>query len=264
MLVQSDLIYDVGAAYGDDSAYYLHKGYRVLAVEPNPLALAHLGRRFESEIRERRLTLVPRAVAADAGEAVFWVCDDDPNISSFDRAQAGHNGASHHEIVVQTCQYSALAREHGVPYYCKIDIEGSDADCLADVTKDTRPPFISAELLPGDRHIERLRDLGYTRFKILSQRTFRSPNRALTALKSRIPRRLSRTITKVEERFARQTNSGCPFLPYSSGPFGHFTPGNWQSADDALTLQRLVERNPDGSDWFDVHAALPEDEQVSP
>jgi FkbM family methyltransferase len=224
--VQSDLIYDIGAAYGDDSAYYLHKGYRVVAVEANPLAISQLKQRFDSETRQGRFTLVPLAIAADEREALFWVCDDDPNISSFDRSRAGHNGARHHSILVQTCRFRALVNKYGTPLFCKIDIEGSDTYCLRDLTLDTRPPFISAELCPGDHHIERLRDLGYTRFKILSQRTFLPPKRAIAALKARMPRRLSCRITNIEERFTRYHSDGAwRFLPYSSGPFGRGTCG---------------------------------------
>ena len=38
-----DLIYDVGMHNGSDTAYYLHKGFRVLAIEANPV-LAKQGR----------------------------------------------------------------------------------------------------------------------------------------------------------------------------------------------------------------------------
>jgi len=31
-----DLIYDIGLHDGDDTAYYLHKGYRVIAVDADP------------------------------------------------------------------------------------------------------------------------------------------------------------------------------------------------------------------------------------
>ena len=34
--VNSNLIYDVGLHEGQDTAYYLWKGFRVLAVEANP------------------------------------------------------------------------------------------------------------------------------------------------------------------------------------------------------------------------------------
>ena len=165
MEAQSDLIYDVGASGGDDSAYYLHKGYRVLAVEADPRSVSRLEQRFSAELQQGRFTLVPLAIADAEGEAIFWVCDDEPYRSSFNRSLAGGDRIRNHSIIVQTCRFDTLIRKYGTPYFCKIDIEGSDSRCLADLTPETRPPFVSAELLPGDRHIERLRDLGYSRFK---------------------------------------------------------------------------------------------------
>ena len=254
---RSDLIFDVGASYGDDSAYYLHKGYRVVAVEADPSAVSRLGQRFASELQQGRLTLVPLAIAGAEGEALFWVCDDQPGRSSFDRSLASYNGARHHPVVVQTCRLGTLLNKYGTPFYCKIDIEGSDCLCLADLTQETRPSFISAELLPGDRHIECLRELGYRRFKILSQRTFRPPKRTFAALKAWMPHRLRRRITNIEEHLTRhRSDKDWRFSQYSSGPFGHETCGAWETAAEALALQRLLERRPDGTDWYDVHAAL--------
>lgn len=257
MKLRPNLIYDVGASFGDDSAYYLKSGYDVLAVEANPRAVTHLNTRFEPEMRQGRLTLVPLAIAQDEGQAVYWVCDDEPDRSSFDRSLAAGIGLHHHSIEVQTCRFATLIQKFGTPFYCKIDIEGSDDLCLRDLTSTTRPPFISAELLPGDRHIERLEGLGYTRFKILSQRTFRPPNRIITAWKARMPRRVSIRITNIVTSLTRYGSDGAwRFSQYSSGPFGLGTCGRWQTADEALALQRLIERKPDGADWYDVHAAL--------
>jgi predicted RNA methylase len=45
----SDLVYDVGMNNGDDSAFYLRAGFRVVAVEANPL----LCRAAESRFRRR-------------------------------------------------------------------------------------------------------------------------------------------------------------------------------------------------------------------
>jgi FkbM family methyltransferase len=257
MTVRPDLIYDVGASFGDDSAYYLSKGFNVLAVEANPLAVAHLNRRFDSEIHQGRFTLAPVAVAESEGTASFWICDDEPERSSFDRSLAAGNGMRHHSIEVQTTRFGTLIEKFGTPSYCKIDIEGCDGLCLRDLTATTRPAFISAELLPGDRHIETLSGLGYARFKILSQRTFRPPNRIITAWQARLPSRVSRKLTNMLPALTRYGGDGTwQFSEYSSGPFGSGTCGRWLTAGEALGLQRLVERNPDGADWYDVHAAL--------
>ena len=48
--LHADLIYDLGMHVGQDTEFYLKKGFRVVAVEANPI-LAELGAsRFQSEI----------------------------------------------------------------------------------------------------------------------------------------------------------------------------------------------------------------------
>ena len=39
-MIYEDLIYDVGLHIGQDTAFYLEKGFRVVAIEANPV-LAH-------------------------------------------------------------------------------------------------------------------------------------------------------------------------------------------------------------------------------
>ena len=42
----SELVFDIGMHNGDDTAYYLSRGYRVLAVEANPSLCASARERF--------------------------------------------------------------------------------------------------------------------------------------------------------------------------------------------------------------------------
>jgi hypothetical protein len=48
-------------------------------VEANPLLIEPLRRRFEAEIGDGRYELLGVGIAAEPGEAPFWVCDDHPN-----------------------------------------------------------------------------------------------------------------------------------------------------------------------------------------
>ena len=38
--IDPNLVFDIGLNNGDDTAYYLHLGYRVIGVEANPLLVA--------------------------------------------------------------------------------------------------------------------------------------------------------------------------------------------------------------------------------
>ncbi|MFP5330481.1 MAG: hypothetical protein ACLGHC_10170, partial [Alphaproteobacteria bacterium] len=96
MPAQPDLIFDLGVCNGDDSAYYLYKDYRVVGIEANPLLIPALRRRFEREIRQGRYELLQVGIAEREGEAEFWVCDDHPEWSSFDRSIASRAATRHH------------------------------------------------------------------------------------------------------------------------------------------------------------------------
>lgn len=259
MAVRQDLIFDVGVCNGDDSAYYLHKGYRVIGVEASPVQIPHLRRRFAEAIRAGRYELVPMGIAQSEGQAQFWVCDDHAEWSSFDQSIASRSGARHHPVSVQTCRFATLLERFGIPHYCKIDIEGNDDLCLEDMRPDSKPDFISVEVIDPQRQIGLLGRLGYSRFKLISQRTFRQPGNGLAALKLAVGKLslASRLFTAVEARLCRvRSDGGWRFPGGSSGPFGAATAGDWLAPRQAVDLACLLERRRDCSDWFDIHAAL--------
>ena len=86
------LVYDVSMHRGDDTAYYLHKGFRVVGVEANPAMAVHLRDRFKSEIATGALQLLEVGVAEVEGELDFWVCDAVTEWSSFNEKKAGIGG----------------------------------------------------------------------------------------------------------------------------------------------------------------------------
>ncbi|MEO7276735.1 MAG: FkbM family methyltransferase [Sphingomicrobium sp.] len=260
---ERDLIFDVGACHGDDSAYYLHKGYRVVAVEPDPRSVAHLKQRFADEIAQGRLSLVEAAIADEEGTASFWQCEDVPGWSSFAQSNASANGARHHRIVVPTLRFRSLIEKFGTPLYCKIDIEGSDQLCLDDLTPDTRPPFTSIEIaydgstVLADRTralFGRLEALCYSRFKLISQVSFRQPSMTFARVRARLPSSIGARLTAFT-RWRRRRETDWIFDGDSSGPFGDATDGQWQTSQEARQLIAIILRNRDISDWFDIHAA---------
>src|SRR5690349_19203406 len=136
---EGDLIYDVGMNDGTDSAYYLRRGFKVVAVEANPLLVEEARQRFDAEVAEERFEAVNVGIADSEGEADFWVCDDWTAWSSFDREVAARNGNRHHSIRVKLQLMADVFREHGMPTYCKVDIEGHDKYCLVDMSKEWHP-----------------------------------------------------------------------------------------------------------------------------
>ena len=107
MRVDQKLIYDVGMNNGDDTAYYLWRGFRVVAIEPNPELVATAANRFRREIEAGYLKILNVGIAAEQGELPFWVCQTDSRLSSFDRRNASlYSFCAVHEIRVP-CRNSA-------------------------------------------------------------------------------------------------------------------------------------------------------------
>ena len=166
--MEEDLIYDVGLHNGDDTAYYLSKGYRVVAIEADPALAALAHERFENDIERGRLTLLNVAIGPKEGVARFWICDEWSEWNSFDRAVASRQGKKHHAIDVRCREFRNVLREYGVPYYLKVDIENSDHCCIDGLDHKEPPRYVSLEFGRLDDLVA-LHRLGYNAFKVIHQ-----------------------------------------------------------------------------------------------
>jgi FkbM family methyltransferase len=279
--MNSKLIYDVGMNNGDDTAYYLYCGYRVVAIEANPLLVDEAKQRFAKELEAGLLTVLNVGVAEQEGQFPFWVCETCSEWSSFDRSFASRDDSPHHAIMIPCRLFGSILAEFGVPYYLKVDIEGNDHLCLHDLDPGDLPEYVSVEGTDRDL-IFQLRALGYKSFKCISQfchlpvewppsREQRNYAKALWLAQSRNPvirafRRLGAR-RWVERRLNWHRSSRGWTFPYeSSGPFGEDLPGRWQSADELAETHRQLEQmmragqespfwhEKDYSFWTDFHA----------
>jgi FkbM family methyltransferase len=232
--------------------------------------------KFQPEIRSGQLTIIGKAINARPGRARF-ITSSVSVWGTLSRAFAERNaalGASTHEIEVDCIMFADILREYGIPYYLKIDIEGCDSLCLDALGEfSKRPQYLSIESCatsPGCgfndtlKQLQKLRALGYRRFKYLDQAVVEGRNDYLTG----------------EGEPIRYT-----FPPDSCGPFGKDLAGPWQSyavaAATGLLLRglddlcghsgRLYRRPRLGlgrlrhlrarltgqiEHWYDLHAAL--------
>ena len=71
--MDSHLIYDVGGHLGEDTDFYLKKGFKVVAIEANPVLAEKLRKRFQSNLSDGSLTLIDSAIAEDTGEVDFYI-----------------------------------------------------------------------------------------------------------------------------------------------------------------------------------------------
>lgn len=263
--MKTKLIYDVGVCDGEDSAYYLMKADRVVGIEANYGACESLRARFAPEIAEGRYILLNVGIAEGGGELPFWVCDDQPEWSSFKREIASRNGAKHHRISVPTCSFADVIAEHGVPDFAKIDIEGHDGLCLRALTPETAPGHISVELAHEDgSSLDLLHRLGYRDFKVISQITLAPVEPLITEVIYALPTALKQRARRLDRRVRGLYNeNGWRFKSGSSGPVGDMTRGRWVGLKRARSIWKFLhdidKRYQAGglAEWYDIHARLP-------
>lgn len=285
-LADPTVVFDVGFNLGQDTAFYLSQGYRVLAVEADPTLAENARNKFGGEILAGRLEILNVGIAAKEGLADFWICEEKPEFNSFHRAIAARDSYSHKRIQVSVLPFDAIIERFGVPYFLKIDIEGNDELCLDGLSPLSLPAYLSVEsecpldeesasVEDGLRILRRLYSLGYRQFKLINQYTFCSlswppslhqvvdvlARRALNLLYGKswsglgfISRRLVMR-RRLERRFRRE------FAVGSSGPWGEDTPGKWISYPEAERAYRhyrkrhfLAQNAKFHSFWCDWHA----------
>ena len=275
--MKPDLIFDIGMHNGDDTAYYLHRGFNVVAIEADP-DLAAAGReRFSEAIAAGRLVIVNAAIAEQRGEAEFWICEQLRLWNSFDLSMASRNGLTSHAVKVQTLPLRDLLAEHGVPYYIKVDIEGHDHIAIADISPQDAPKFISMELSSVD-DFWLLRSKGYQRFKCIQQGCFRpvvSPRLSFQSVLDVAVIRLKTTsfANSLRAKYRAMRPNPPPvlrpgewcFTPVSSGPFGEDAAGEWMSFENVLHAWLSQQMGHEFgyrvipaavTSWFDLHARL--------
>lgn len=225
-MIRPNFIIDVGMHRGEDTEFYLAKGFDVLAIEANPKLAAAARTRFAREVETGRLRILNVAISSTTGTERLAVSDDMTIWSSLSPEFIRRNeqvGTRYHYIDVPAVKFEDVLRDFGVPYYLKVDIEGLDMLCVHALhSVNDRPVFVSIESnvsagARGERVFDELANLwvlGYRGFKYINQRD-------ISRLRCPNPPREGSFVDTV-------------FGPESSGPFGEETPGSWKSVDACL------------------------------
>jgi FkbM family methyltransferase len=224
-----NLIYDVGMHNGNDTAYYLSQGFKVIAIEANPALVEQCRHRFASALQNGQLEIVPVGIAEASSIMPFYVNPRNTEWSSFDKSVGWRDGAGD-VVEVPTMRFDEILEQYKVPYYMKIDIEMGDIHCLQALKHDDVPQYLSVEAHVFE-YLVVLRTLGYSAFKLIDQ----------------------------------QRHNGNPYVKTcfpagSSGPFGEDTPGSWLPVEDVAYEwlhhfhrheERLELVGPQS--WYDIH-----------
>jgi FkbM family methyltransferase len=167
-----DLCFDIGAHVGDRLAHFLSLGARVVAVEPQPRLMAGLTRRYGSD---PRVVLISAALGSARGKAKLAIDPANPTVATLSPDYIAHAGGSpgfrhvrwREHVEVEVTTLDALIAAHGVPSFCKIDVEGYEHAVLEGLSRPL--PGVSLEYLPAALDpalvaIARLNRLGNYRF----------------------------------------------------------------------------------------------------
>ncbi|HEY1546098.1 MAG TPA: FkbM family methyltransferase [Xanthobacteraceae bacterium] len=219
----TDLIFDIGMHLGEDAEFYLRKGFRVVAVEADPVHCETVASRLADHVNCGRLTIVNAAVADQRGRISFYRNLDNSIWGTAEPDWVERNtrfGTRVERIAVDALPMQDIIATHGMPYYMKVDIEGRDLLCLEALRAfNDRPKYLSIEASKTDvtevrAELDLMRALGYRDFKVVPQHV----------VPRQVPPNPSREGRYIDWRFPEG----------ASGLFGDEAPGEWLDRDGAL------------------------------
>jgi FkbM family methyltransferase len=169
-----DLAFDIGAHLGDRVQAWVDLGARVVAAEPQPHLMAVLRRLYGANLN---VTLLQGAVGDRPGTAELLINRRNPTLSTLSSDWAATVAASprfpgerwDERVEVDVTTLDALIEAHGVPRFCKIDVEGFEEAVLAGLSQPL--PCLSFEFISEtpDRTqgcLDRLEALGTYRYNV--------------------------------------------------------------------------------------------------
>lgn len=233
MKIDENLIFDVGMHKGEDTRYYLRKGFNVVAFEADPELIELCKSEFSKEISEGRLTIVEGAIVDEdqlKNKTIKFYKNQ--NVSVWGTVVQDWDirnkkfGTSSELIEVPTLDFRKCLEEYGIPYYLKIDIEGMDTICLnALVHFENKPSYVSIEsdkvnFENLEHEFDIFNQLGYDSFQLINQ---------LKITKQKEPK------DSKEGKYV-----GYTFESGSSGLFGTDLRAKWVNRKSALSTYKWI------------------------
>lgn len=269
----NQLIFDIGFHKGEDTRYYLHKGYHVVGVDADKELINNGEQCFQNEIHSGQLTLLNYAISSERNSSTPFYISHNKLWNSTHKGIAEREGIQARQEMVPSETLSVLMDIYGVPYYCKIDIEGNDIVALNSLRNNKELPlYISVETECLDDNseafnntfetLDALKDLGYKRFKLVDQATLKvldgepfysKPFDAEKFLDNFIYARF--LLNKEDTLFSN-------IYPCTSGPFGEDLMGEWcdyETAKQFISFYSHEQRKlntPVWHFWCDWHATI--------
>ncbi|WP_392530600.1 FkbM family methyltransferase [Nostoc sp. C117] len=267
--MDKNLIIDVGVHTGQDTEFYLKKGFRVIGIEADPQIYESAKNRLNYYIDNGQLTLLNIAVSTKDEPVTFYANSDRTFWGTTSLYQVNKTklsfGTPFVEITVEGCRFEKILEQFGIPYYLKVDIEGTEILCVNALRQfDEKPQFISIESTKTswDTWLNELavfKELGYQKFKAINQ--------------AEVPKQVCPSPAREGQYIPYQFEYG------ASGLFGEETPGNWLSESEIIKVYKgifwnyktlgingIISRLPGGKllldklnikePWYDIHTSL--------
>ncbi|RAM51244.1 MAG: FkbM family methyltransferase [Hapalosiphonaceae cyanobacterium JJU2] len=227
--MDKNLIIDVGVHTGEDTEFYLKKGFRVIGIEANPDIYEGTKKRLHTYIETGQLILLNFAISSQNQPVTFYINLDRSIWSTTSLDFMSRNeflGTRSTATTVEGRKFENILQEFGIPYYLKVDIEGADLLCLQALQSfGTKPQFLSIESTQTSwndllAELTLLKELGYKKFKAINQKD--------------APKQVCPFPAKEGEYIKHQFEYG------SSGLFGEETPGNWLSETEVIKVYKRI------------------------
>jgi len=147
-----DLCFDVGAHVGSRLRAWTPLGARIVAVEPQPECMTLL-RRWYGDRPD--IILIEQAVGAVPGTADLLVSSRTPTVTTLSSAwteavrrdRAFEKVRWDYRLPVMVTTLDELITRHGLPAFCKIDVEGYEREVLKGLSQPI--PALSFEFIPA-------------------------------------------------------------------------------------------------------------------
>jgi FkbM family methyltransferase len=176
-----DLVFDVGANDGDRTRVFRSLGARVVSAEPQPACVERLQSTFGDD---PEVAIVGKALAASEGTAelmqneaaVLSSMSPDFIAATEQSGRFAQWSKWSGSITVETTTLDKLIEQHGVPRFCKVDVEGFELEVLRGLSRAV--PVLSIEYTAETYEksvaaVEHLSSLGLSRFAFAAAETFR-------------------------------------------------------------------------------------------
>ena len=227
------IIYDLGAAKGENIDYYLLKSDLVVCVEANPENCKEIVNKYKEAINLGKIVVENCIIGPEHSqrEKNFYIHKNNYLLSQYPEPNKNEI-KDFNKIKVDYKNLNDVFNKHGIPHFIKIDLENYDIEVLEKILSEKIFfDYISFEI----KKVETL-DLFRKYFDMISFKIVDGHNIKYNYTNYKI-------LTDLGKR-------KITFHPSSAGPYGDDLKGDWINLD---TFREFLKFKLKYDGWYDVH-----------